>query len=114
MLKLIFLLLARAGMAVTHADLAPNRRSTHLGAFLMVLSILLGLFCFILSLIAEATRSQVTLRGKDECTYSGSEQLLLMYFIGILIPNLSKRLFGKLASSLFLHGFHLLLGRYCY
>lgn len=48
-------------MAVTHADLAPNRRSTHLGAFLMVLSILLGLFCFILSLIAEATRSQVRL-----------------------------------------------------
>ena len=50
-------------MAVTHADLEPSRPSTNLGskmgAFLMVLSILLGLFCFILSLIAEATRSQV-------------------------------------------------------
>lgn len=52
-----------AGMAVTHADLAPSRPSTNLGskmgAFLMVLSILLGLLCFILSLIAEATHSQV-------------------------------------------------------
>ncbi|KAJ8573917.1 hypothetical protein K7X08_010428 [Anisodus acutangulus] len=74
-------------MAVTHADLAPSRPSTNLGskmgAFLMVLSILLGLLCFILSLIAEATRSQVTLSGKggggtDECTYSGSGKIPLL------------------------------------
>ncbi|XP_059278064.1 uncharacterized protein LOC132032462 [Lycium ferocissimum] len=70
-------------MAVTHADLAPSRPSTNLGskmgAFLMVLSILLGLFCFILSLIAEATRSQVTLSGKGgECTYSGSGKTPLL------------------------------------
>ncbi|KAK6803722.1 hypothetical protein RDI58_001506 [Solanum bulbocastanum] len=69
-------------MAVTHADLEPSRPSTNLGskmgAFLMVLSILLGLFCFILSLIAEATRSQVTMRGKDECTYSGSGKTPLL------------------------------------
>lgn len=48
---------------VTHADLAPAPKSSSLGsktgAFLMVLSILLGLFCFILCLIAEAARSEV-------------------------------------------------------
>ncbi|CAN4106347.1 unnamed protein product [Withania somnifera] len=69
-------------MAVTHADLAPSRPSTNLGskmgAFLMLLSILLGLFCFILSLIAEATRSQVTLSGKDVCTYSASGKTPLL------------------------------------
>lgn len=52
--------------AITHADLAPSPGSTDLGsktaAFLMVLTILCGLFCFILCLIAEAFRSQVTLQ----------------------------------------------------
>jgi hypothetical protein len=33
--------------------------SSKTGAFLMVVTILLGLFCFILCLIAEATRSEV-------------------------------------------------------
>lgn len=51
--------------AVTHADLAPGPGSTDLGsktaAFLVVFTIVCGLFCFILCLIAEATRSQVTL-----------------------------------------------------
>ncbi|XP_025636961.1 uncharacterized protein [Arachis hypogaea] len=51
------------GTTVTHADLEPRRSRTDLnsktGAFLMVLTILLGLLCFILCLIAEATRSQV-------------------------------------------------------
>jgi len=50
-------------MAVTHADLEPRRRKTDLssktGVFLMALTILLGLLCFILCLIAEATRSKV-------------------------------------------------------
>jgi len=50
-------------MAITHADLEPSRRKTDLssktGAFLMVLTILIGLFCFVLCLIAEATRSEV-------------------------------------------------------
>ncbi|KAI3469320.1 hypothetical protein Pfo_025983 [Paulownia fortunei] len=76
-------------MAVTHADLAPSRKSSDLGsktgAFLMVLSILLGLFCFILCLIAEETRSEVTWtptstsdKGKgtkSECTYTGNGKL---------------------------------------
>lgn len=50
-------------MAITHADLEPSRSKTDLssktGAFLMVLTILLGLLCFILCLIADATRSEV-------------------------------------------------------
>ncbi|CAK9145629.1 unnamed protein product [Ilex paraguariensis] len=77
-------------MAVTHADLRPGRRSTELGsktgAFLMVLCILFGLFCFILSLIAEASRSKVTWvstreNGEEEryeCTYSGSGKTPLL------------------------------------
>lgn len=50
-------------MAVTHADLAPSRPGTGFGsktgAFLTVLTILCGLLCFILCLIAEVTRSKV-------------------------------------------------------
>ena len=50
-------------MAVTHADLEPSRRSTDLGSkigvLLMILTILCGLFCFVLCLISEATRSEV-------------------------------------------------------
>lgn len=49
--------------AVTHADLAPSPPGTELGSktgiSLIVLTILCGLCCFILCLIAEATRSQV-------------------------------------------------------
>ncbi|KAL1832583.1 hypothetical protein ACET3Z_002234 [Daucus carota] len=75
-------------MAVTHADLAPSRQGTVLGsktgALIMVLSVLLGLSCFILSLIAETTRSQVTwfstsIEGKYECTYNSSGKKPLVY-----------------------------------
>ncbi|XP_061349078.1 uncharacterized protein LOC133294443 [Gastrolobium bilobum] len=78
-------------MAVTHADLEPNRRKRYLssktGTFFMVLAILLGLFCFILCLIAEATRSKVTSwsnitenkeGSKSECAYSGSGKMPLL------------------------------------
>ncbi|KAK9288910.1 hypothetical protein L1049_017379 [Liquidambar formosana] len=77
-------------MAVTHADLAPSRPSSDLGsktgAFLLVISILCGLFCFILCLFAEATRSEVTWvstssKGKEEkyeCVYSGSGKTPLL------------------------------------
>ncbi|KAL3829344.1 hypothetical protein ACJIZ3_018146 [Penstemon smallii] len=79
-------------MAVTHADLAPGRKSSELGsktgAILMILTILLGLFCFILCLIAEATRSELTwdhMRNdsdgkemKPQCKYSGSGKLPLL------------------------------------
>lgn len=50
-------------MAVTHADLEPSPTRTDLGsktgAFIIVLTILLGFSCFVLCLIAEATRSEV-------------------------------------------------------
>ncbi|GFP85275.1 hypothetical protein PHJA_000671200 [Phtheirospermum japonicum] len=77
-------------MAVTHDDLAPSPKSSDLGsktgAFLMVFSIILGLFCFILCLIAEATRSEVKWtatndEGKgieSQCTYTGSGRLPLL------------------------------------
>ncbi|XP_011071653.1 uncharacterized protein LOC105157054 [Sesamum indicum] len=61
-------------MAVTHADLAPTPKPTLLrtktAAFLMVLCILLGLFCFILCLVAESARSQ--------CAYTGGGKLPLL------------------------------------
>lgn len=50
-------------MAVTHEDLHPSRRSSELGSkmgtFLIILTVLCGLCCFILCLVAESTRSQV-------------------------------------------------------
>ncbi|KAL3508146.1 hypothetical protein ACH5RR_033528 [Cinchona calisaya] len=78
-------------MAVTHADLAPSPPSSDLGsktgAFLMVLSIFFGLICFILCLLAEATRSQVIwMRQADDddeqCVYSGSGKLPLLCAAG--------------------------------
>ncbi|CAA0834842.1 Protein of unknown function (DUF1218 [Striga hermonthica] len=77
-------------MVVTHADLAPSPKGSDLGsktgAFIIVFSIVLGLFCFILSLIAEATRSEVNWAitngdGKgieSQCTYTGSGKLPLL------------------------------------
>ncbi|KAE8711907.1 Far1-related sequence 11 isoform 1 [Hibiscus syriacus] len=71
-------------VAVTHADLAPSRKSTELGSktgvVFIVFTIICGLFCFILCLIAEATRSQEKWveTGDDgkgvryQCVYSGS------------------------------------------
>jgi len=49
-------------MAVTHADLEPRRSKTDLSSktvVFLVITIILGLFTFILCLKAEATRSQV-------------------------------------------------------
>ncbi|GJY40164.1 hypothetical protein Tco_0427434 [Tanacetum coccineum] len=57
-------------MAVTHADLAPSRRGTNIGSktgvVLIVFSILLGLLCFVLCLMAEATRSQTIRDVSDD------------------------------------------------
>ncbi|KAM1379929.1 hypothetical protein ACFX2I_021732 [Malus domestica] len=84
-------------MAVTHADLSPSRPTTGLGsktgAVIMVLTILSGLFCFILCLIAEATRSKVTWlssdEGENECEYSGSGKTPLLCaasaFLGLAV-----------------------------
>ncbi|PSR92528.1 Leucine-rich repeat-containing G-protein coupled receptor 4 like [Actinidia chinensis var. chinensis] len=102
-------------MAVTHADLAPSRRSTDLGSktgdFIIVLSILFGLSCFILCLMAEATRSQVTWvstsdggDGKtNECTYSGSGKVPLLCaagaFLGLAIGMVVAHVYMVVAVS---------------
>ncbi|KAK4433886.1 hypothetical protein Salat_0551300 [Sesamum alatum] len=75
-------------MAVTHADLAPTPKASHLGsktgAFLIVFCILLGLFCFILCLVAESARSEVKWtsdegKGREsQCAYTGSGKLPLL------------------------------------
>ncbi|XP_010268061.1 PREDICTED: uncharacterized protein LOC104605134 [Nelumbo nucifera] len=76
-------------MAITHADLAPSRPSTDLGsktgAFFLIVSILCGLVCFILCLLAETTRSDVTWvpsssdkRHRYVCIYSGSGRTTLL------------------------------------
>ncbi|KAL8263472.1 hypothetical protein R6Q59_021602 [Mikania micrantha] len=62
-------------MAVTHADLEPTRNvgTSKTSMVLMSFSILLGLLCFVLCLIAEATRSQMVREVNDgECRYSGN------------------------------------------
>ncbi|XP_027165792.1 uncharacterized protein LOC113765746 [Coffea eugenioides] len=74
-------------MAVTHADLAPSPPSSDLGsktgAFLMVMSVFFGLICFILCLLAEATRSQVIrMKPAGLCVYSGSGKLPLLCAAG--------------------------------
>ncbi|XP_015899982.3 uncharacterized protein LOC107433234 [Ziziphus jujuba] len=103
-------------MAVTHADLEPKRSSTNLGskigAFLIVLTILCGLFCFILCLIAEATRSELTWVGasdhkgngrKSECVYSGSGKTPLLCaasaFMGLAIVMVVEHTYMLIAVS---------------
>ncbi|XP_042500553.1 uncharacterized protein LOC122078582 [Macadamia integrifolia] len=86
-------------MAITHADLAPGPRSTELGSktgtSVMILSILVGLMSFVLCLVAETTRSEVTwaLNVKDgrkggesyECVYSGSGKIPLLCGVGAFL-----------------------------
>ncbi|WVZ10125.1 hypothetical protein V8G54_014655 [Vigna mungo] len=102
-------------MAVTHADLEPRKRKTDLssktGVFLMALTILLGLFCFVLCLIAEATRSKVIWMSTDvngkgsksECVYSGSGKKPLLCascaFIGLAFAILVEHTFMLIAVS---------------
>ncbi|KAJ9546480.1 hypothetical protein OSB04_019023 [Centaurea solstitialis] len=85
-------------MAVTHADLAPSRKGTDLGSktgvVLLIFSILLGLICFVLCLIAEATRSQIIREvsdggggetDKNQCRYSGNGKTPLIYAAGAFL-----------------------------
>ncbi|XP_043718603.1 uncharacterized protein LOC122666633 [Telopea speciosissima] len=86
-------------MAITHADLAPGPRSTELGSktgtCVMVLSILVGLISFVLCLVAESTRSEVTwvlnVKGgskggeRYECVYSGSGKTPLLSGVGAFL-----------------------------
>ncbi|KAK7329513.1 hypothetical protein VNO77_23683 [Canavalia gladiata] len=102
-------------MAVTHADLEPSRSKTDLssktGAFLMVLTILIGLLCFILCLIAEATRSEVTWMNPDgkekdaksECVYKGSGKVPLLCaasaFVGLAFAMVMEHTYMLIAMS---------------
>ncbi|XVE65552.1 hypothetical protein DITRI_Ditri08aG0008800 [Diplodiscus trichospermus] len=102
-------------VAVTHADLAAGRRSTELGSrtgvVLMVLTIVCGLFCFILCLIAEATRSQERLVGSEdngkevkyECVYSGSGETPLLCsavaFVGLAVAMVVEHMYMLIAVS---------------
>ncbi|CAO2832150.1 unnamed protein product [Amaranthus hypochondriacus] len=107
----------RSGRGITHADLAVKPRGLHLssktGALLTILCILSGLLCFILSLFAEATRSQVTWvlannkghKGKDEyeCLYSGNGKVPLICasvaFVVLAIAMLVQHSFMLIAIS---------------
>ncbi|XP_045790730.1 protein MODIFYING WALL LIGNIN-1-like [Trifolium pratense] len=81
-------------MAVTHADLEPRTSKTNLscirGAF-FVITILLGLLCFILCLKAEATRSKLTWidekeKGdKSECVYNGNGKVPLLCAVSAIV-----------------------------
>ncbi|XP_068662371.1 uncharacterized protein [Aristolochia californica] len=103
-------------MAVTHADLAPSRKSTDiggvLGVLLMVFSVICGLCCFILCLFAEATRSEVTwLRVNSsnkeeqryECVYSGSGKMPLTCavaaFVALAMAMVTKHAYILVAVS---------------
>ncbi|KAM3707854.1 hypothetical protein ACB098_02G057100 [Castanea mollissima] len=102
-------------MAVTHADLEPSRRSTDLsskiGVLLMILTILCGLFCFILCLVSEATRSEVTWVGtnekgkgeKNECVYSGSGKTPLLCaaaaFVGLAVAMVIEHTYILIAVT---------------
>ncbi|CAI9119017.1 OLC1v1020666C1 [Oldenlandia corymbosa var. corymbosa] len=95
-------------MAVTHADLEPSPPSSDLGsktgACLMVLSIFFGLFCFILCLLAEATRSQVTWSSDEqECVYSGSGKVPLLCgaaaFVALAIAMIVEHTFMLISIS---------------
>ncbi|KAL8161954.1 hypothetical protein V2J09_013443 [Rumex salicifolius] len=98
--------------SVTHADLAPRRSVTaslasKTGISITVICILCGLLCFILSLIAEATRSEVTWvateekDGKYECEYSGSGRTPLVCaaaaFVGLAGAMVVQHTFMLLA-----------------
>ncbi|XP_044486538.1 uncharacterized protein LOC123211742 [Mangifera indica] len=99
--------------AVTHADLAPSPPCTelgsHTGVFLIVLTILCGLCCFILCLTAEATRSQMIWKstgseGKEnECVYSGSGKTpllcALIAFVGLAVAMVVEHMYMLIAVS---------------
>ncbi|XP_074302450.1 uncharacterized protein LOC141634021 [Silene latifolia] len=106
---------------ITHADLAPKPRGLDLGskagALLTILCILCGLLCFILSLFAEATRSEVTWvvtnnndhsnkgdKGRDyECVYSGNGKVPLICasvaFVALAIAMLVQHSFMLIAMG---------------
>ncbi|KVH96501.1 Protein of unknown function DUF1218 [Cynara cardunculus var. scolymus] len=90
-------------MAVTHDDLAPSRKGADIGSktgvVLIVFSILLGLICFVLCLIAEATHSQIIREASDggggeternQCRYSGNGKTPLIYAAGAICFSVAE------------------------
>ncbi|KAL2921216.1 Tumor necrosis factor receptor superfamily member 11B [Bienertia sinuspersici] len=121
-------MMPRTRRGVTHADLVPKPRGLELssktGALLTILCILCGLLCFILSLFAEATRSEVTWmqtnntnnnnnsnenkkghkgKGEYECVYSGSGKVPLICasvaFVALAIAMLVQHSFMLIAIT---------------
>ncbi|XP_028788677.1 uncharacterized protein LOC114744677 [Neltuma alba] len=100
-------------MAVTHADLEPSHGRIDLrsktGAFLVVLTILLGFICFTLCLVAETTRSEAIYRGEEkggknsECVYSDSGKVPLLCascaFVGLAIAVVMEHAYLMIAVS---------------
>ncbi|KAK9672973.1 hypothetical protein RND81_12G138300 [Saponaria officinalis] len=104
---------------ITHADLAPKPQGLDLGskvgALLTILCILCGLLCFILSLFAEANRSEVTWvltdinhskshEGKEyECVYSGNGKVplicALVSFVALAIAMVVQHSFMLIAMA---------------
>ncbi|CAN1194958.1 hypothetical protein LINPERHAP2_LOCUS42831 [Linum perenne] len=102
------------GRAVTHDDLAPGPGKTDLGSAaavsIMLLTILSGIFCFALCLIAEASRSlfvwlvfwQATWENR-QCLYSGSGETPLLCgaiaFIGLAVAMVFEHTYLLIAVS---------------
>ncbi|CAN0855566.1 hypothetical protein LINGRAHAP2_LOCUS6257 [Linum grandiflorum] len=95
------------GRAVTHDDLAPGPGNSDLGSTtavsIMLLTILSGIFCFSLCLIAEASRSQATWGENRQCVYSGSGETPLLCgaiaFIGLAVAMVAEHTYLLIAVS---------------
>ncbi|CAA7058817.1 unnamed protein product [Microthlaspi erraticum] len=92
--------------AVTHHDLVPNPKTTDLssktGIFIVVLTIIFGLSCFVLCLYAEATRSQATW-GSSTCVYNGSGKAPLLCgaiaFVGLAVAMVGLHMYLLIAVT---------------
>nr|VDD38952.1 unnamed protein product [Brassica oleracea] len=92
--------------AVTHQDLVPSPKTTDLssktGIFVVVLTIIIGLSCFVLCLYAEATRSQVTWVSST-CVYNGSGKTPLLCgviaFVGLAVAMVSLHMYLLIAVT---------------
>ncbi|XP_010546996.1 PREDICTED: uncharacterized protein LOC104818896 [Tarenaya hassleriana] len=92
--------------AVTHRDLSPNPKTTDLrsktGVFVVVLTVVFGFCCFVLCLVAEATRSQATWESKT-CVYSGDGKTPLLCgasaFVGLAFAVVMFHLYLVIAVT---------------
>ncbi|KFK40200.1 hypothetical protein AALP_AA3G342900 [Arabis alpina] len=92
--------------AVTHQDLVPNPKTTDLssktGIFVVVLTIIFGLSCFVLCIYAEATRSQATW-GSKTCVYNGNGKAPLLCgtisFVGLAMAMVGLHMYLLIAVT---------------